>query len=428
MTKLTVKEIEAARHGLQKERLCDGGGLFLRLYPSGLKLFQVQVAKGPDERGRVWVTLGPYPDLGLKRARDLAGTVRLWSGEGLTVGEIRARLIAPRGGAGPAASPLRRRAKRMAPIPKMATPFRAVAKVWFDRKCLGLKNGKHIGQNWATLATYVFPSLGDKPIGAIITLDVVEALRPIWHAKHETARRTLGRVAEVFDLAQLEYGVPNNPARFAVTVAFGKVRRRTQHFGSIEPERMPEFWEWLQTARCPADSRHLLGLLALTAKRSRETRFAEWRFFSSDFSVWTTPAELMKMSRTHRVPVSRQARVLLDNMRLLNGHQPHVFARPRNRSGVICENVACKLAKGFDPELTAHGLRAAFKTWARQQRIYRDDAVELALAHEKNGLESAYQRADLLEERAELMQDWADYVTGGRDPQRFPGAEEIEAT
>lgn len=124
----------------------------------------------------------------------------------------------------------------------------------------------------------------------------------------------------------------------------------------------------------------------------------------------------MKMGRAHRAPVSRQVRVLFDNMRKLNGARTHVFAKPRNRFGVMSENAARQLVQRFDPDITGHGFRAAFKTWARGQRIYLPDAIELALAHEPAKLEAAYQRADLLEERAAIMQDWADYVTDGRDP------------
>ena len=71
--------------------------------------------------------------------------------------------------------------------------------------------------------------------------------------------------------------------------------------------------------------------------------------------------------------------------------------------------------KRFDPALTGHGFRASFKTWARRHRRYLFDAVEYALAHVPNKLEKAYMRDDLLEERREIMQDWANYVTGNRN-------------
>lgn len=422
---LTVKQIEAARFDARKDRLRDGGGLFLRLYASGRKSFQVSVPKGAGLAGRSWVTLGNFPDLGLKAARGRAVLVQGWAAEGIGAAEIRQRLAggeSPVGGAG---------ASGQAPGATCPAPpcprFEEVARVWFARKRLGLKNGKHIDQNWNTVATYALPALGARRIDEITVRDVVEVFRPIWHSKNETARRTLGRVKEIFDLAQLEHDLQVNPAVFSVDVAYGKARRRTKHFGAIVPERMPDFWGWLQTVSCEPDTRGLVSLMALSAKRTGETRFAEWSFFSPDGAVWTTPAELMKMGRPHRAPVSRQAGRVLDMMRMLNGDHAHVFAKPRNRSGVICENAALQLVKRFDPAITGHGFRAAFKTWARGQRRYLPDAIEFALAHEPARLEAAYQRADLLEERAGLMQDWADYVTGPFDPAPLVRARTIPA-
>lgn len=408
---LTVKEIEAARHGMHKERLGDGSGLYLRLYPSGRKSFQVLVAKGGGATGRVWVTLGDFPDLSLKAARGLTGMARNWAAEGHKAADIRTKLAAQDEASSIHVSTT---VRRMTPKPPAnVVLFRDVAKVWFDRKRLGLKNGKHIAQNWSTLETYVFPILGGRPIGDIKILEVVEVFRPIWHIKNETARRTLGRVHDVFELAKLEHGLQANPAAFSVDVAYGKARRRTRHFGALQPERMPDFWTWLQEVPCEEETRQLVALMVLTAKRTGETRFAEWSFFSTDVAIWTTPDCLMKMGRPHRVPISTQARVVVQNMRALNGDRTHVFSKPRNRSGVICENAARLLVKRFDNKITGHGFRAAFKTWARGQRVYLPDAIEMALAHEPAKLEAAYQRADLLEERAELLQDWANFVTSG---------------
>lgn len=103
-------------------------------------------------------------------------------------------------------------------------------------------------------------------------------------------------------------------------------------------------------------------------------------------------------------------------MRKLNGARTHVFAKSRHRFGVMSENAARQLVQRFDPDITGHGFRAAFKTWARGQRIHQPGAIEMALAHEPAKLEAADQSADLPKERAAIMQGWAEYVPGRRDP------------
>ncbi len=406
---LTVKHIEAAKHGIAKERMSDGSGLYLRLYPSGKKVFQVQVGKEPGSSSRVWVSLGVFPELSLKEARDVAGWVRLQSSRGWTADRIRTALRSDNGATGDAP----------ANAPTRQVTFREVAEVWFKRKRAGLKNGKHIDQNWNTMVAYAFPTLGNRPICEVARLEVVEALRPIWHSKNETARRTLGRIREVFEVAKLEHDVGISPADFDPKIAYGHVRRRTKHFGALVWERVPEFWAWLQEAPCDEQTRQFVMLLVLSAKRTGEVRFARPGFRNARASTWTTPAELMKRGREHRVPLSPQAEIVWENALLLTQDPAFVFGKPRNRSGVICENTALKLVKGFDPSITGHGFRSSFKGWARAQRRYEHDAIEFALAHRLPPLEEAYLREDLLTERRILMRDWADYVTAGNLPARL---------
>jgi len=438
---MTVKEIEAARFGVSKERLSDGGGLYLRLFPNGTKRFQVQVARAPGGGARGWVTLGDYPALSLKTARGLAARVRMLASDGKDIEAIRAELsgmapeVAPASGAdaptegGETASGRRRatrsRTGRRARAPRAAEPgirLRDAATRWFENKRPTLSNGKHIDQNWNTIATYILPKLGDRPVAEIKRREVVEVLRPIWHAKHTTAARTLGRLKEIIELARLEHDLEiANPAEFCTRTAFGYTPRRTRHHAALPPERIPELWQWLEEVRCEEQTRQVAQMLILTAKRTSETRFATWSLISPDRNTWTTTADRMKARLPHRVPLSRQARALLDNAAVLSAGRKLVFAKTNTQSGTICENAVRLLVQRFEAGLTGHGFRASFKTWARVARRYDRDAVEYALAHVPGKLEQAYQRDDLLEERRELMQDWADFVTGGAMPLSLAG-------
>ncbi|WP_417807157.1 tyrosine-type recombinase/integrase [Thioclava sp.] len=410
---LTTKQIEAARHSMGPERIHDGNGLYLRLFAGGAKVFELRHAQGGKPG---WVTLGRFPEIGLRRARDLAGAARLMLERGIAISELRALL--KRGDIAALEAVFEEPGEAM-PVATAMPSFRELAKIWFEQKKLGLRNGKHIQQNWNTIETYVFPHFGDRRIDEITVADVIAAIKPIWHCKHETARRTLGRTKEIFALAKIKELRADNPADFSTRIALGRVRCRKGHFGALAHEQMPEFWDWLQNVRCECQTRQLAMLLILSAKRTKETRLAQWDFFDSEAAIWTTPEELMKMGRNHRVPLSRQMAVVLDNMSLLTGDHRQIFAKPGNRSGVVSENTVLNLVKRFDPGITGHGFRATFKTWARRQKRYEADAIEFALAHEQDALEAAYQREDLLEEREQLMQDWADYVTGGRDPVRL---------
>ena len=182
----------------------------------------MQVNRQPGSSSRASVSLGDFPGLSLKEARDVAGWVRRQSSRGWSADRIRTALLVEDDATD-------------APVTASSRPvtFREVAEVWFERKRTGLRNGKHIDQNCNTMVAYAFPVLGDRPIGEIARLDVVEALRPIWHSKNETARTTLGRIREVFEVAKLEHDLGASPADFDPRVAYGHVRRRTKHFGAL---------------------------------------------------------------------------------------------------------------------------------------------------------------------------------------------------
>ena len=71
------------------------------------------------------------------------------------------------------------------------------------------------------------------------------------------------------------------------------------------------------TASRPRASR--LQLSALLFVRPGELRFARWIEFDFDKAVWIVPAATMKMKRPHRVPLSRQAIVLLRELYVIDG-------------------------------------------------------------------------------------------------------------
>ncbi len=382
---LTVKQIEAARYGVSPVRLSDGNCLYIRLNKGGGKTFQLRLTEGNRTR---WITLGRYPELSLRDARVQA--------------------VLTKTGHDSADKPLQTSMPAL-PEPTCVMPkFQDFAKVWFDRKKKGLSNGKHIKQNWSTLKTYVFPHFGKLPLDEIRQRHIIAAFDPIWRVKHETAKRTLGRVKEVFELAKVLEHVEVNPADFKTQIAFGQVRKDTQHHPALEWERIPELWQWL-VSDAPdeeEDVRHMMMVMLLSGKRTKEVRFMTWDDLDLEARIWTSQREHMKMRRVHRVPISTQLDQVFENMRLLNDERAHIFARPKNKSGVICENSARLGFQTFDAGITGHGMRTSFRTWARKQGCYAHDVMETSLSHEKDQLEQAYMRDDLLEERRPLTIFW----------------------
>ncbi|SFJ02059.1 tyrosine-type recombinase/integrase [Jannaschia pohangensis] len=401
---LTVKQIEAAIYGKGPDRLADVNGLYLRLNKGGSKTFQVRVTAEGRTR---WKTIGKYPQTTLKDARLEAVLIK---------SNMSGRDAEP---VGVQDDPPGRRESLPDDLGD-GSSLREVAKIWYDRKKAGLSNGKHALQNWTTVNQYILQHLGDLRPADIKRRDIIRVLDPIWRTKHETARRTLGRLREIFELAILQELLEVNPAIFDPKMAFGPVQRHTKHMAALHWERAPDFWSWLANHDCDEGVRQMIMAIILTGKRTMEARTAVWSDIDLPGGIWTTTQERMKKRRPHRVPMSAQLSVVFHNLLLLNGPDGNdhglVLPRPKNKSGMIDENRARLEIQKFDPAITGHGMRSTFRTWARKQGTYSRDLMEYALAHEKDKVVDAYLRDDLLEERRPMMQAWADFVTGSRMP------------
>jgi integrase len=148
-----------------------------------------------------------------------------------------------------------------------------------------------------------------------------------------------------------------------------------------------------------------------TAVRPGEMRKAEWGEIDGD--LWKIPAEKMKKRRPHLVPLSRQAMEVLADLRPLTGGGELIFPSMRSKAKPISDmtvNAALRRMGYTQDELTGHGFRAMFSTIANEQQ-WPSDVIEKQLAHvEKNSVRAAYNHAELLEKRRELMVWWGNWL------------------
>ena len=153
-------------------------------------------------------------------------------------------------------------------------------------------------------------------------------------------------------------------------------------------------------------------LIARTFVRSGEIRRADWSEFDLRERVWTVPATKMKAKREHVVPLSTQCLEILENLQRLNGNSGFLFPSIRTKSRPMSENtltVALRNMGYTKEQMTAHGFRTSASTFLNNSGQFSPDAIERQLAHgERNAVRDAYNRADYLSERVEMMQWWSD--------------------
>ncbi|MDO8862998.1 site-specific integrase [Haliea sp. E1-2-M8] len=157
---------------------------------------------------------------------------------------------------------------------------------------------------------------------------------------------------------------------------------------------MPDFWPRLKDQDTLGAS--VLQFLILTAARPGEARDARWNEIDLKAKLWTIPDDRMKGGKTHKVPLTNEVVKLLKSLPRMN---EYVFPSPR--AGKPISDVAVsKVPKALGRDVTAHGFRATFRTWAQEHTSYAEEVPELALARVNSDLTgTAYARGELIDKR-----------------------------
>ena len=152
--------------------------------------------------------------------------------------------------------------------------------------------------------------------------------------------------------------------------------------------------------------------------RPGELRHAEWSEIDFEKKQIRIPAEKMKMRRIHIVPLAEQAIAIIQQIQPLTGHGKYVFPSMRSKDRPMSENTitAALRRMGFTKdEITAHGFRGMASTLLHENG-FKSAVIEAQLAHaERNKVKAAYNHAEYLAERADMMQWWADYLDSLRE-------------
>lgn len=384
--------------------LHDGEGLYLRVTPGGSKawVYRFQLKGKRRDMG-----LGAYPRLSLAEARLKAADQRKLSRDGKD--PIREKVA-------------QRQAQRLAAA--KARTFREVAEEFIARKEAGWRNPKHRQQWRNTLATYAYPLLADLPIADIDVSEVIQVLDPIWVEKPETASRVRGRIEAILDAAAaqgLRQG-RQNPAQWKGNLAHvlsapSRVRK-VQHHAALPFDQVPAFLTDLRSRAGMAP--RALEFAILTAARTGEVLGARWSEIDLNNNVWVIPAQRMKSHREHRVPLSDQALVVIDEVQPLalvrdGTVDPAAPVFPGLRPALPMSNMVMLmlLRRMKRDDVTVHGFRSAFSDWCAERTAYSTEVREMALAHAVGDkVEAAYRRGDLFDKRRQLMNDWARFCGG----------------
>lgn len=394
------------RHIKRPGRYCDGRNLYLQVRKSTRKVPTDAVTKSWVFRyvrfgKNTWMGLGPYPDVSLAEARELATRERKKLLQGI--------------------DPLmdKRSRQRTARTERdNMLSFAKCAELYVDSQAPGWSNPKHIEQWRSTLKKLAGPVIGELPVDHIDTAMVMRCIEPIWTTKTETASRLRGRIESVLDWAAVRgYRSGDNPARWRGHLDKLLPRpsqvARVKHHPALPYTEVGAFMQQLR--QNGGSATRALEFTILTAARTNEVIQAEWSEFDLDLKMWSIPAERMKSKRPHRVPLSDAAVTALSATK--GRCKRYVF--PSHKRGSHLSNAAMMqvLKRMGRTGITVHGFRSTFRDWCAESTNYPAEVAEMALAHTlRDKTEAAYRRGDLFEKRARLMADWSRYCSKPAEP------------
>lgn len=402
--------IRSVKPGDSRKRLTDGDGLYLLLHVKGGS-HGWRLDYTINGR-RKTLSLGTYPDTGLALARRKADEARALVSQGTDPSDVRK--------ANKVQAELQREADRLAAagLPAPDT-FEAIAREWHATRREEW-SASYAEKVLARLAGDVFPYIGRRHVASITPAELLEVLRRIEaRGVIETTHRAHESCSQVFRYAVGKGLMASDPARDLK----GLLRKpQVRHFPAItKPERLAELLRACDAYAGTAIVRAALRLAPMLLLRPGELRHAQWQEFDIDAATWTIPAERMKRKREgkrtgppHLVPLPLQAVATLRDLQALTGSGPWVFRGERHHDRPMSENTinAALRTLGFPAdEMTAHGFRATARTILAERLNVPDAVIEAQLAHAVgDSLGRAYNRTQFVDQRREMMQQWADYL------------------
>jgi integrase len=402
---LTDTAVRKAKAGDKAYKLADSGGLHLFVTPAGGKLWRFRYSYGGKEK---LLSIGPYDVVGLVEARAARDAAKATLRDGRDPGVVK-------------------KLRKLSHVTSSANTFEAIAREWHElNKSQWVR--RHADDVIGSLEREVFPKLGSVPVTDIRAQEVIALLREVEKHAKETARRIRQRMSAVFVYAISTGRGEDDPAAIVQSAMAPMVKGRFPAITDLGQAR--EMLAKAEAEKAHPVTKLALRILALTAARPgtlTTTPWSEWSDMGDN--VWRIPAERMKLrlqykdddARDHWIPLSRQALEAIEVLRTMTGRGPIAFPNTRHAHKAMSENAIGYLLNraGYHHRHVPHGWRSTFSTVMNEAHPLEFRVIDLMLAHKnrnKDKTEGAYNRAEFLDRRREIAQEWADLILEGARP------------
>ncbi|MEF7216504.1 tyrosine-type recombinase/integrase [Escherichia coli] len=231
-----------------------------------------------------------------------------------------------------------------------------------------------------------------------------------------TAVHTRDIVLQVYRWAIERGQKVENPADLVRPASIARFEPRDR---TLTPAEIGLMYRYMEKVGTTPQIRAAVKLLLLTMVRKSELTNATWNEINFTEALWTIPKERMKRRNPHLVFLSRQAMDILIALKTFAGGSDYILpsrydsdapmsSATMNRVMTLTYKAAQKEGQSlikFGP----HDLRRTASTLLHEAG-YNTDWIEKCLAHEQKGVRAVYNKAEYREQRASMLQDWADMI------------------
>lgn len=372
---------------LKEYRELDGNGLYIRVKSDGNKSWQLRYKK-PNGKWS-WLGLGGYPEisgqLARKKAKELLDDVSRGENPIITKQE-----------------------RKLQELEQNNATFEILAREWLDTK-VNTWVQDTMTRNKGALEKHIFPVFGKRLYTTIKPIEWMNHLKGIQQEQgiYEQVNRVRAMCRDIYDFAKVTGRMDYNPVE---GIQKYLQQGKKENMAHVSEQELPTLLRAINNYPT-MDVRMGLQLLAMLFCRPTELRGAKWDEFDLEQGLWNIPEERMKKRREHVVPLPKQAVAILQELKTYETNSEYLFPSRSDKSKPKSDTVFIMALRrmGFEGRQTPHGFRHIASTLLNN-RGFDERHIEAALAHVKDGVAGVYNKAQYLQDRANMMQWYATHL------------------
>lgn len=378
-----IKNLQPESDWLEK---IEASGLGVRVTPSGNKSWFYRFTLNGK---RSKMSLGKYPEISLKEARELLFQTQKLKENGI--------------------NPIEHQKQEKL---KTQNTIELVVRAWYEGYIE--KNRKQPSQIKQQIEADIIPLLGDKNPEQLHPRDITRALDAIVNRGSPVhANKVLSTLKQAFNYAVSRGDMSTNPASGIRARDIGGLEKPRERY--LTPDEIKTLWHFLESdaSKISLSIRAAIKIILLTGVRTGEILLATWDEINFEQSLWTIPANHNKnglVMKIHLTPLAKKLFKTLGEQCTSN----FIISNFKNGESLSDKAIA-KAVKRIQervaiPQWTPHDLRRTFATLMGEALHIDPVVVEKCLGHKMPKIMATYNRNEMLLQRQEALEKWSSFI------------------